>query len=164
MIMIEKIKNIIRRKVFALFFLFIWNYSLNKLIPDEGCWCELCDIFLQIPVTYHMRIVHPGCGKPSKGKGYNSIGVYCEGWAGNCGEGGQGASSWYLMCDKCREKCMGKSISNLNNLSDNMPSVTHSSSATIFGPNSNNILSSELFSIMKENSLFLLELNSRNGT
>lgn len=51
-----------------------------------------------------MRIVHPGCGKPAKGKGYNSVGTFCEGWAGNCGEGGKGASSWYLMCDQCREK------------------------------------------------------------
>ena len=59
---------------------------------DDGCWCELCDIFLPIPVTYHMRIIHPGCGKNAKGRGYNSIGVYCEGWAGNCGEGGQGVS------------------------------------------------------------------------
>lgn len=38
------------------------------------------------------------------GRGYNSVGTYCEGWAGNCGEGGKGASSWYLMCDTCREK------------------------------------------------------------
>lgn len=38
------------------------------------------------------------------GKGYNSIGTLCEGWAGNCGEGGKGASSWYLMCGTCREK------------------------------------------------------------
>lgn len=94
---------------------------------DDGTWCELCEIFLPIPVTYHMRIVHTGCGKPAKGnclarsmfcicikssfvrsirlgKGYNSVGTFCEGWAGNCGEGGKGASSWYLMCDRCREK------------------------------------------------------------
>lgn len=51
-----------------------------------------------------MRLVHPGCGKRAKGKGYNSVGTYCEGWAGNCGEGGKGASSWYLMCENCRER------------------------------------------------------------
>lgn len=77
-------------------------------------------------------MVHPGCGKSSKGiaclalhlismdllnkhiilylyfffqgKGFNSVGTFCEGWAGNCGEGGKGASSWYLMCDTCRDK------------------------------------------------------------
>lgn len=51
-----------------------------------------------------MRLVHPGCGRRAKGKGYNSVGAYCEGWAGNCGEGGKGASSWYLMCENCRDK------------------------------------------------------------
>lgn len=71
---------------------------------DDGSYCELCELFLPIPVTYHMRLVHPGCGKRAKGKGYNSVGTYCEGWAGNCGEGGRGASSWYLMCESCHEK------------------------------------------------------------
>lgn len=72
-------------------------------------------------------MVHPGCGKSSKGKtcrfiqtdiffdpkvffffrlgkGFNSVGSFCDGWAGNCGDGGKGASSWYLMCENCREK------------------------------------------------------------
>lgn len=71
---------------------------------DDGSFCELCELFLPIPVTYHMRLVHPGCGRRAKGKGYNSVGTYCEGWAGNCGEGGKGASSWYLMCESCRDK------------------------------------------------------------
>lgn len=43
-----------------------------------------------------MRLVHPGCGERAKGKGYNSVGSYCEGWAGNCGEGGKGATNWYV--------------------------------------------------------------------
>lgn len=34
------------------------------------------------------------------------VGTYCEGWAGNCGEGGRGASSWYLLCESCRDKCV----------------------------------------------------------
>lgn len=37
------------------------------MYSDEGTWCELCEIFLPIPVTYHMRIVHPGCEKPAQG-------------------------------------------------------------------------------------------------
>lgn len=36
-------------------------------ILDDGSWCEMCGIYLPIPVTYHMRIVHPGCGNPAKG-------------------------------------------------------------------------------------------------
>lgn len=71
---------------------------------DDGSYCELCELFLPIPVTYHMRVVHPGCGQRANGKGYNSVGTYCEGWAGNCGEGGRGASNWYLMCEDCRNK------------------------------------------------------------
>lgn len=26
------------------------------------------------------------------------------GWAGNCGDGGVGGSSWYLVCETCRDK------------------------------------------------------------
>uniref|UniRef100_A0A336LRN5 RCR-type E3 ubiquitin transferase n=1 Tax=Culicoides sonorensis TaxID=179676 RepID=A0A336LRN5_CULSO len=128
------------------------TYQRNK--KDDGSWCELCDIFLPIPVTYHMRIVHPGCGKSSNGKGYNSIGVYCEGWAGNCGEGGQGASSWYLMCENCREKYSlnGKKNLDFNHMSSNSLQLSYNST----------LIRSELFQIMKENSLFLLELNTAN--
>lgn len=101
-----------------------------------------------------MRIVHPGCGKSSNGKGYNSIGSYCEGWAGNCGEGGQGASSWYLMCDNCREKYSSNGKKNLdfNHMSSNSLQLSYNST----------LIRSELFQIMKENSLFLLELNTSN--
>lgn len=38
-----------------------------KYIVEDSSWCELCEVFLQIPVTHHMRILHPGCGKPAKG-------------------------------------------------------------------------------------------------
>lgn len=48
-----------------------------------------------------MRVAHPGCGKRAKGKGYNAVGTYCEGWSGNCGEGSRG---WYLMCENCHKK------------------------------------------------------------
>jgi len=48
-------------------------------------------------------MAHPGCRGPAGGKGYNSGGNYCGGWAGNCGDGGMGGSSWYLMCEKCRD-------------------------------------------------------------
>lgn len=137
-----------------------------------------------------MRIVHPGCEKPAHGtsilnkqyvytnnssllfnigKGYNSVGIFCEGWAGNCGEGGKGASSWYLMCDICREKYM---VHNLNNATTattatDMPAtVLHSQFSTtqmfdrFFGIESNLIVNSEAYAMMKENSMFLLELSA----
>ncbi|XP_055587703.1 E3 ubiquitin-protein ligase highwire isoform X4 [Uranotaenia lowii] len=138
------------------------NQSQKKV--EDGCWCELCDVFLPIPVTYHMRIVHPGCGKYAKGKGYNSIGVYCEGWAGNCGDGGQGVSSWYLMCEKCRQKYVN-SAKVSNNINGAVPVVTKidGGSNILLGFGAESTIPSELFTIMKENSFFLLELNSYNG-
>ena len=66
--------------------------------------CELCDQSFPDPVTYHMKEVHPGCGKHASGWGYNSRGTFCSGWAGNCGDGGRGGSTWYLMCKDCHSK------------------------------------------------------------
>lgn len=152
--------------------------------PDEGTWCELCNISLPIPVTYHMRIVHPGCEKPALGKGYNSVGAFCEGWAGNCGEGGKGASSWYLMCDSCRDKYIEHQQSNLNinnvnttaeksaDVAQPLPAAAAAALSSVaqpfsvqkfdslFGIESNLIVNSEVYAMMKENSLFLLELSS----
>ena len=66
--------------------------------------CEMCDENFPDPVTYHMKQSHPGCRKHASGWGYNSRGSYCSGWAGNCGDGGSGGSTWYLMCKPCHEK------------------------------------------------------------
>lgn len=66
--------------------------------------CELCDGTFPDPVTYHMKDSHPGCGKHASGWGYNSRGTFCSGWAGNCGDGGRGGSTWYLMCKDCHAK------------------------------------------------------------
>ena len=41
--------------------------------------CEMCGHYFQHPVTYHMRVAHPGCGGHSGSKGYNSGGNYCAG-------------------------------------------------------------------------------------
>jgi len=75
---------------------------------DKDCdvLCELCAEEFAHPVTYHMRQAHPGCGRPAGGQGYNSGGNFCGGWAGSCGDGGVGGSTWYLMCDACRAKYM----------------------------------------------------------
>uniref|UniRef100_A0A0K2UH48 RCR-type E3 ubiquitin transferase n=1 Tax=Lepeophtheirus salmonis TaxID=72036 RepID=A0A0K2UH48_LEPSM len=70
---------------------------------EPGKLCEMCDQYFGNPVTYHMRLEHPGCGSHAGGKGYNSGGNYCKGWAGNCGDGGVGGSSWYLICSNCRD-------------------------------------------------------------
>ena len=71
---------------------------------DSEVACELCGEEFVHPVTYHMRQVHPGCGRPAGGHGYNSGGNFCGGWAGSCGDGGVGGSTWYLMCEACRAK------------------------------------------------------------
>lgn len=114
-------------------------------------------------------MVHPGCGKQSKGKGYNSVGNYCTGWAGNCGEGGKGASSWYLMCEKCREKYMSgnKNINNVNS-EDLLNSSVSTGENTVkkdnlLGIKTNVVFNSEAYKMMKENALFLLELSSTNS-
>lgn len=73
---------------------------------ENTVWCELCDVeignnhspYQQNVFTQHLKSNHSGCGESAKGKGYNSNGVYCEGWAGQCGEEGVGATSWYLLC------------------------------------------------------------------
>lgn len=134
------------------------NKKLRKK-KDDGSWCEICQSFLPIPVTYHMRIVHPGCGKSAKGKGYNSVGIFCEGWAGNCGEGGKGASSWFLMCDACREKYIStnKNTNNLNNTHSGGPGAE----LNLFGIRTTTLIAnSEIYTTMRENATFLLELSS----
>ena len=68
--------------------------------------CELCDEIYPDPVTYHMKECHVGCGRHASGWGYNSRGSYCSGWAGNCGDGGRGGSTWYLLCKDCHSKFM----------------------------------------------------------
>ncbi|XP_054087808.1 E3 ubiquitin-protein ligase highwire isoform X1 [Zeugodacus cucurbitae] len=138
--------------------------KIRRKKKDDGSWCEICEVFLPIPVTYHMRIVHPGCGKSAKGKGYNSVGIFCEGWAGNCGEGGKGASSWFLMCDECREKYMtaNKNVNNVNSA----PGVAHSANElNLFGVKTTTLIAnSEIYTTMRENATFLLELSSSAST
>ncbi|XP_023654220.2 E3 ubiquitin-protein ligase MYCBP2 isoform X4 [Paramormyrops kingsleyae] len=78
--------------------------------PEKDTICELCGESHPYPVTYHMRQAHPGCGRYAGGQGYNSIGHFCGGWAGNCGDGGIGGSTWYLVCDRCREKYLREKL------------------------------------------------------
>lgn len=152
---------------------------------ESTIWCELCDAdinpgshqspYQQNAFTQHLKTNHPGCGESAKGKGYNANGVYCEGWAGQCGEEGVGATSWYLMCESCRDKFMEPHKKTLN-VNDSLlaravaqeqkllpqPTINPSTfnKKSKFG-NSN--MSMEFFDTMKDNALFLLDLNSHNG-
>lgn len=62
-----------------------------------------------------MFLICIGCGGHAGGKGYNSGGNFCVGWAGNCGDGGVGGSSWYLVCDTCRDRYLKSKKPQQNN-------------------------------------------------
>ena len=133
--------------------------------------CDICGGYFEPPVTYHMKMSHPGCGARAGGKGYNSSGQYCGGWAGNCGDGGGGGSSWYLICEKCREKHRKKGPVkqdakniypgdgkekdkvNLVPLPTMLASFSYATASSPIGP-------LDCHMVMKENSLFLLNLSS----
>ncbi|XP_053677390.1 E3 ubiquitin-protein ligase highwire [Anopheles nili] len=129
--------------------------SANGGTAADGSYCELCRTVLHsIPVTYHMRLAHPGCGRPAGGQGYNSNGVYCEGWAGDCGDGGHGVSSWYLLCEACRKRYEGTTPAPLPVGSQ----AALSAAAERRNEPPRSTLPSELFAMMKENAFFLLDL------
>jgi len=146
-------------------------------------YCQICDIcggYFEHPVTYHMKTCHPGCGGHAGGKGYNSGGQYCGGWAGNCGDGGVGGSSWYLICEACKEKHSkehgvkpskakafvdiglgGKKAPDKNNvrpsqampITSMMASFSRATASSPVGP-------MDCHMVMKANSMFLLDLAS----
>ncbi|XP_058807986.1 E3 ubiquitin-protein ligase MYCBP2-like [Phymastichus coffea] len=138
-----------------------WKPTAKIPVTSDGAGierettCELCGLMFPHPVTYHMKLMHPGCGWHAGGNGYNSSGNYCVGWAGNCGDGGGGGSSWYLLCDTCRDKYLKakknkryrRSVGELNK---------HMSPLT--SPDID-----ETHIIIKNNSMFLLELASAAG-
>jgi RCR-type E3 ubiquitin transferase len=154
---------------------------------DNTIWCELCDAdispgtqqqnpYQQNAFTQHLKVNHPGCGESSKGRGYNSNGVYCEGWAGQCGEEGVGATSWYLLCETCHDKYMMPTKKSLN-VNDSLlaraqepkfiqpPNVPNANPSVFTAKKAkfNSNMSMEFFDTMKDNALFLLDLNSHNG-
>nr|AOV18880.1 myc binding protein 2 [Lymnaea stagnalis] len=124
----------------------------------EDTFCELCLGYFPHPVTYHMRQAHPGCGKHASGKGFNSSGLFGGGWAGNCGEGGIGECSWYLMCEKCRDKYMKerKTYKEKGRRSKKKSSTAGSKPQNFLSP-------LEPHHILKNNAQFLLELASASG-
>ncbi|XP_055893471.1 E3 ubiquitin-protein ligase MYCBP2-like isoform X4 [Biomphalaria glabrata] len=129
--------------------------ALAAAAVGEDTYCELCQGIFPHPVTYHMRQAHPGCGKHASGKGYNSSGNFGGGWAGNCGEGGIGDCSWYLMCEKCREKYMKEKKPS----KDKVRRGKKKSSSAASKPY-NFLTPLEPHHILKNNAQFLLELAS----
>ncbi|KAJ8867991.1 hypothetical protein PR048_031800 [Dryococelus australis] len=133
--------------------------------------CELCGNMYPQPVTYHMRQAHPGCGGHAGGKGYNSGGNFCVGWAGNCGDGGVGGSSWYLVCDSCRAKYLrcrihnkDKSGGRKNGVSRRKAGVLSSNCSSKMQSPTASSAARETHIIMKNNAMFLLELASAAGS
>lgn len=127
----------------------------GPFVAERESMCELCGYFFPHPVTYHMKQAHPGCGDHAGGKGYNSGGNFCGGWAGNCGDGGMGGSSWYLICDRCREKFIRQKRQSL--IKEKVKKSRKKASPTkLLSP----LPPMEAHQIMKKNALFLLELSS----
>ncbi|ESO93791.1 hypothetical protein LOTGIDRAFT_205644 [Lottia gigantea] len=124
--------------------------------------CELCDFSFSHPVTYHMRQAHPGCGRHACGKGYNSGGNFCGGWAGNCGEGGIGGSSWYLMCDQCRDKYL-KEKRQSQKEKEREKTKKVKKKTTVMKPTSTLVTHLDVHTVLKNNAMFLLDLASASG-
>nr|CAB3264102.1 E3 ubiquitin-protein ligase MYCBP2 [Phallusia mammillata] len=124
--------------------------------------CDLCDNVHPYPVTYHMKQAHPGCSKYAGGLGYNSSGHYCGGWAGECGDGGIGGSTWYLLCVDCRGKYMAsKTNASGSSKKDDVKNVGD------WKKQFHRVLTqpANAHQIMKSNSMFLLDLvSSSNGS
>lgn len=123
--------------------------------------CELCDGSYSDPVTYHMKEAHPGCGKHAGGFGYNSRGSFCSGWAGNCGDGGKGGSTWYLMCKDCHEKYLAEKIS----VKKTSKPVLAAATKTVQQPGKPRVLQSQpSIQALIHNAQFLLEVNGMSDT
>ncbi|XP_044762914.1 E3 ubiquitin-protein ligase MYCBP2 [Coccinella septempunctata] len=134
----------------------------NVASDESETVCELCGESYSHPVTYHMHQAHPGCGQHAGGKGYNSRGNYCLGWAGSCGDGGVPGSSWYLMCENCREKYVKafRSAKQFTNRVRNLQRRVYTKPAV--SPSLSPILEPHI--IMKNNAMFLLDLASSADT
>ncbi|XP_015122961.1 E3 ubiquitin-protein ligase MYCBP2 isoform X2 [Diachasma alloeum] len=142
-----------------------WGKFIGKFSPAEGTGelettCELCGLMFPHPVTYHMKTMHPGCGWHSGGMGYNNVGNYCSGWAGNCGDSDFGGTCWYLICDSCRDNYLkarknkgGKRL---------IGSVSRRKGKSLLSPMASPS-GNESHIIMKNNAMFLLDLSSASG-
>ena len=100
-----------------------------------------------------------GVGGTQGERGINSSGNFCGGWAGNCGEGGMGGSSWYLICEKCRDKFL-KERRQAQKEKDKSKKVkkksSHNRQQAVMYP-------LESHAVLKNNAMFLLDLASSSG-
>ncbi|EFO87594.1 CRE-RPM-1 protein [Caenorhabditis remanei] len=117
--------------------------------------CELCDAHITVPLTVHLRMAHPGCGGDCLGYGYNSSGKFTTGWSGECGAGGRGQAPWYLLCNNCRSQYLKKTpAGHHQERTRRWREFRFSTSASDARPEV----------IIRQNALFLLDLNSRLQT
>ena len=90
------------------------------------------------------------------------------GWAGNCGDGGVGGSSWYIICEKCRSTYMSqlavphqpqqpRELTEVKNRANAFFKPRKKSLTSGFALNSSQINS---HIIMTNNAMFLLDLAS----
>ncbi|XP_050423071.1 E3 ubiquitin-protein ligase MYCBP2 isoform X2 [Adelges cooleyi] len=135
------------------------HVTLNK----EPIPCELCaGKTFPHPIAHHLSNAHPGCGGNSGGRGYTSAGAYCTGWAGACGYGGIDGTSWYLLCETCRENFLKKAKlppgrqrkTGIRNYESNRKLKSN------FGTNWS---VDGLHIVFKENAMFLLDLVSSSS-
>ncbi|KAJ8937059.1 hypothetical protein NQ314_012053, partial [Rhamnusium bicolor] len=120
--------------------------------------CELCGDNFPHPVTYHMHQAHPGCGQHAGGKGYNSGGSYCLGWAGNCGDGGVLPGIYYVKVvvkKYVKTNRGGKQINLRNKCIVRRKNVIIKA---LSSPSASTGLEPHI--IMKNNAMFLLDLAS----
>uniref|UniRef100_A0A1I7UJB5 DOC domain-containing protein n=1 Tax=Caenorhabditis tropicalis TaxID=1561998 RepID=A0A1I7UJB5_9PELO len=123
--------------------------------PSSSGGCELCDANITVPLTVHLRMAHPGCGGDCLGYGYNSNGKFTTGWSGECGAGGRGQSPWYLLCNNCRSQYLRKTpAGHHQERTRRWREFRFSTSASDARPEV----------IIRQNALFLLDLNSRLQT
>lgn len=111
-----------------------------------------------------MKQAHPGCGQHSGSKGYNSGGNYCLGWAGNCGDGGVAGSSWYLLCEGCRERYIKNNRGGKPNVNKNKSATKRKSAYVMSLMSPTTSVGVDTHIIMKDNAMFLLELASSAET
>ncbi|CAD6193419.1 unnamed protein product [Caenorhabditis auriculariae] len=153
----------------------IW-FSCDSLAPTNApaalqpivkLWREICNVveavvdqhLIMPPVTNKAILTEsfkPG-GDCELCYGYNSNGKFTTGWSGECGSGGRGASPWYLLCNVCRSLYLRKT-----------PAGHHQERTRRWREFRVSTIGSEARPeiIMKQNALFLLDLNSslENGS
>ncbi|XP_074101339.1 MYC binding protein highwire isoform X2 [Cotesia typhae] len=144
-----------------------FGFSAGENTGELETTCELCGQMFPHPITYHMKTMHPGCGWHSGGMGYNNVGNYCSGWAGNCGDSDFGGTCWYLICDECRDNYLQIRRNKMGNKKllngTNLPATARRKGIKTFLSPINSPSSNDAHIVMKNNAMFLLDLSSAAG-